>query len=90
MFYIPSICLVSQSLGEEDEEKEKEGDIDDDRDNDDVIASFYVDDDENDDDDGNAALTTRRTVCLFVGCLTSQHISGTDLLRQFYVLPHLR
>ena len=72
MFYIPSICLVSQYLGEEDEEKEKEGDIDDDRDNDDVIASFYVDDDENDDDDGNAALTTRRTVCLFVGCLTSQ------------------
>ena len=27
---------------------------------------------------------------LFVGCLTSQQqcISGTDLLRQFYVLPH--
>ena len=33
-----------------------------------------------------------RAVCLLVGCLTSpatcKCISGTDLLRQFYVLPH--
>ena len=27
-------------------------------------------------------------VCLFFGCLTCGCILGTDLLRQFYVLPH--
>ena len=36
----------------------------------------------------SAYLTAINAVCLFVGCLTSQCISGTDLLRQFYVLPH--
>ena len=35
----------------------------------------------------------RESYCLFVGCLlkvpaTYECISGTDLLRQFYVLPH--
>ena len=33
-------------------------------------------------------LTVMGKVCLLVGCLTSQCISGTDLLRQFYVLSH--
>ena len=40
-----------------------------------------------------ATLRVVRTRCLLVGCLlnvpaTCERISGTDLLRQFYVLPH--
>ena len=43
--------------------------------------------------DGEVEVTSLLTVCLFVGWLlnvpeTCECISGTDLLRQFYVLPH--
>ena len=41
----------------------------------------------------DVSLTHLQTTCLLVGCLlnvpaTCECISGTDLLRQFYVLPH--